>query len=123
MAKAKPVRVKNLGGKTVRVECEECYHEFGSEACIRPAHGSFAHADSIVRDVKAKVKQDAEAPVEKEVLAAAIVQIGDSLKRLYDSGLNRRAVVALLADDTKLGKKTIEAVLDSLADLRRTYTK
>jgi hypothetical protein len=57
------------------------------------------------------------------VLATAIVSISDAVKKLYDGGLNRRAVVALIADDTKLGKGTIEAVLNSLLDLRKTYTK
>jgi hypothetical protein len=71
---------------------------------------------------KAKIVQDEEAPVEREVLATAIVSISDAVKRLYDGGLNRRAVVALIADDTKLGKGTISAVLDSLLELRKTYT-
>lgn len=119
MAKVKSV----MSGKVIKVECQECYDEFGSQSCIRPAHGSFAHVESQVRDIKAKIKQDAEAPVEQEVLAAAIVQISDSVKKLYASGLNKRAVVALIADDTKLGKKTIETVLNSLSDLRKSYTR
>ncbi len=71
----------------------------------------------------AKVVQDEEHPVTQEVLATAITQIAESVQKLYRSGLNRRAVIALVADDTKLGKGTIRAVLDSLLDLSKTYTK
>lgn len=104
-----------MSGKKIKVECAACYNEEGSWACIRPAHGKFAKT--------AKVVQDIEAPVEKEVLATAIIQICNAVQKLYTSGLNRRAVVALIADDTKLGKGTIETVLSSLLDLRKTYTK
>jgi len=129
MAKAK-IAKSWMTGKSIKVECPECYNEFGSETCIRPAHGTFAHVDNQVEDivkataaVKAKIVQTEEAPVEKEILATAIVKISDAVKKLYDGGLNRSAVVALVADDTKLGKKTIETVLDSLLDLRKNYTK
>jgi hypothetical protein len=133
MAKAKLKKVRSqMTGKTINVECPGCYDEFGSESCLRPAHGTFAHIENTVKDVEeavkaatklVKVTQDEQKPVEKEVLATAIVSISDAVKKLYDSGLNRRAVVALLADSTKLGKGTIETVLDSLLDLRKTYTK
>jgi hypothetical protein len=104
-----------MTGKNIKVECAACYNEEGSYACVRPAHGAFAQ--------KAIVVQKEDAPVEKEVLATAIVSISDAVQKLYKSGLNRRAVVALIADDTKLGKGTIETVLASLLDLRKTYTK
>jgi hypothetical protein len=108
-AKRKLVPVKDWNtGKTIKVECAACYDEESSYACVRPAHDAY--------------KGSAE-PITKEVLAASIVQIGDTVKKLYDIGLNRRAVVALIADDTKLGKGTIEAVLDSLISFRNTYTK
>src|SRR5271170_1065210 len=131
MATAKLKKVKNpFSGKTISVECPACFDEFNSLTCIRPAHGTFAHIENQVRDIvratgakAAKVVQSEEAPVEKEVLATAIVSISDTVKKLYDSGLNRRAVVALIADDTKLGKGTIEAVRDSLVDLCKAYTR
>jgi hypothetical protein len=108
-AKRKLVPVKEwVTNKVIKVECAACYDEEGSYACIRPGHE--AYKGDVV-------------PVTKEVLATAIVSISDAVKRLYGGGLNRRAVVALIADDTKLGKGTIEAVLDSLLDLRRMYTK
>lgn len=128
MASAKLKRVKShMTGKTVKVECPECYEEFGSHACIRPAHDVFTRKfteDEVKAATKlVKVVQNEEKPVEKEVLAIVIVSISDSVTKLYSSGLNRRAVVALIADDTKLGKGTIDAVLNSLLDLRKTYTK
>jgi len=92
----------------LKPECALCFDEEGSYGCVRPAH------DAYRRGTK---------PVTKEILATSIVQIGDTVKKLYDIGLNRRAVVALIADDTKLGKGTIEAVLDSLISFRNTYTK
>jgi hypothetical protein len=96
----------------LKPECAICFDEEGSYACIRPAHDAYS---GVV------YKKD---PIPtKEILATSILQISDAVKKLYDSGLNRHAVVALLADDTKLGKKTIETVLDSLLDLKRTYTK
>jgi hypothetical protein len=98
-----------MTGKKIKVECEKCYNEEGSYACIRPSHEAY--------------KGRTEQPITKEILATAIVEISDAVQKLYKSGLNRRAVVALVADDTKLGKGTIETVLDSLLDLRKTYTK
>lgn len=70
-----------------------------------------------------KVIQNDEKPIEREVLAEAIVRIGDAMKRLNASGLNRRAIIALINDDTKMGKGTIECVLDSLSTLSSTYCK
>jgi len=115
MATAKTKRqvtVEDHKGKKIKVECAACFEEYGSWACLRPAHGAGV-----------KVVQKDDAPVEKEVLATAIVSISDAVEKLYKTGLNRKAVVALIADDTKLGKGTIETVLSSLLDLRKTYTK
>jgi hypothetical protein len=92
----------------LKPECEMCFEEEGSYGCVRPAHEAY---------------RKGETPITKEVLATSIVAISNAIEKLYASGLNRRAVVALIADDTKLGKGTIEAVLNSLLDLRKTYTK
>jgi hypothetical protein len=69
------------------------------------------------------VKQDDEKPVEVEVLAQAIVDIGNAAKRLASSRLNRRAVVVLLNDMTGIAKGTIEVVLNSLEQLEMRYLK
>lgn len=71
----------------------------------------------------ANVKQDPEKPVEPEILAEAIVRISASMKKLTASGLNRRAIVTLIADGTNYGKGTIEKVLDSLDTLAKKYTR
>jgi hypothetical protein len=98
----------------LKPECAICFDEEGSYGCVRPAHEAYGTTRPHRKDEK---------PVTKEILATSIIAISDAVKKLYDSGLNRRAVVALIADDTKLGKGTIDAVLDSLLDLRKTYTK
>jgi hypothetical protein len=72
---------------------------------------------------KVTVKQDAEKPVEVEVLAQAIVDIGNAAKRLANSRLNRKAVVVLIAHATGLGKGTVDTVLDGIADLESTYLR
>jgi hypothetical protein len=72
---------------------------------------------------RAKVTQDAETPVEVEVLAQAIVDIGNAAKRLSNSRLNRRAVIVLINDMTGIGKGTIEVVLNSISELERVYLK
>jgi hypothetical protein len=119
VAKQKLVPVKNfMTGKQIKVECAACYNEEGSYACIRPSHDAYHHAR-----IKAVVVQDEEAPVDKEVLATAIIQICNAVRKLEKSGLNRKAVIALINDDTKLGKGIIETVLLSLGNLAKTYTK
>lgn len=72
---------------------------------------------------KVLVKQEPEKPVEVEVLAAAIVEIGKAAKRLAQSRLNRKAVVVLLAHDTGLGQGTIKTVLDGMESLEATFLK
>ncbi len=74
-----------------------------------------------MKNEKVKVVQDDAAPVEKEVLAQAIVDISAALKKLRASGLNERAILALVKDDTGISKAEVKRVLDSLAGLRRTY--
>ena len=109
VAKQKKVSVRNfMTGKQIKVECEACYNEEGSYACVRPAHEAW---------------KGQEEAITKEVLATAITQISDAMKKLEKSGLNRKGVVALINDDTKMGKGVIETVLLSLSNLAKTYTK
>lgn len=72
---------------------------------------------------KVVVKQDAEKPVEVEVLAQAIVDIANAGKRLAASRLNRKAVIVLLAHDTGLGQGTVRTVLEGIESLQSTYLK
>jgi hypothetical protein len=68
-----------------------------------------------------KVVQDEADPIPVSVLARAITDISAAGKRLAASGLNRKAVVILIAHDTNLGQGVVRAVLDSISDLQRTY--
>lgn len=56
-------------------------------------------------------------------LAEAIRQISKSFEKLSASGLNRKGIIALIHDHTKLGKRTISDVLDSLTELEKKYCK
>jgi hypothetical protein len=63
--------------------------------------------------------------VSDKVLAQAILDISTSMKKLSSSGLNRRAVIALINDDLQrsVSKGTIETVLRSLQTLAENYTE
>ena len=53
------VAVKDfMSGKQIKVECEACYNEEGSYACVRPSHPAW---------------QGRTEPVTKDVLATAII--------------------------------------------------
>ena len=71
--------------------------------------------------MKITVKQKDDAPVATEVLATAIVEISDAMKKLNTSGLKRRALVALIHDQSKIGKREIEIVLNNLDSLRADW--
>lgn len=78
-----------------------------------------------------KIHQDPAAPVEKSLLASAIIDISNAMKKLTASGLNRRAIVILTHHNckasghppTKVGQRDIEAVFKSLESLAKTYTR
>lgn len=57
----------------------------------------------------------------KEILAKDIEAAGEALRKLLNSGLNRYAIVTLVAQETKVPKRSIERVIDSLSNLHRTY--
>lgn len=60
--------------------------------------------------------------VEPEDLAVVIRRVGESFDRLRKSGLNRHAIVTLVSADSKVGKRAVEDVLDSLGNLAQRYT-
>lgn len=62
-------------------------------------------------------------PESTEILAEAIVRIGEAVHKLNGSGLNRKAIVILLHEATKVGKKDIETILDALPRLRGWYCR
>ncbi len=69
-----------------------------------------------------RVKDEPE-ETEQETLAKAIRAISASMKKLAKSGLNRRAIVTLVYDDTKISKRTIVQIFDSLDELADLYTE
>ena len=64
---------------------------------------------------------ESEPPENPEILAEAIIEISSAIRRLLDSGINRRGVVILLQADTKLSRASINLVLDSLGELEDLY--
>jgi len=70
-----------------------------------------------------RVRKTAGDPESKEVLAEAIVKISEAMQALTASGLNRDAIVVLLAAKTGVAKKDINAVLDGLNRLRGWYCR
>lgn len=64
-----------------------------------------------------------EPPETTEILAEAIVRLGDAVKKLDQSGMNRKAIVLLLHDATKVGKRDIEDILDAIPRLKGWYCR
>lgn len=62
-------------------------------------------------------------PESKEILAAAIVRISESLTELRHSGLNEKAIVVLVHDATKIAKRDILRVLFALRQLKGWYCR
>lgn len=62
-------------------------------------------------------------PESTEILAEAIVRLGDAVKKLDASGMNRKAIILLLNDATKVNKTDIAAILDAIPRLRGWYCK
>jgi hypothetical protein len=62
-------------------------------------------------------------PESKEILTEAIVRVGDAVHKLNASGLNRKAIVLLLNDATKVNRADIIKILDALPKLRGWYCK
>lgn len=72
---------------------------------------------------RAKVIQDKDEPVDRPVLAKAVVDIAYAFRKLLNSGLNEKAIVALVADATTVGRPDIRAVLSSLKNLEKDYCR
>lgn len=70
-----------------------------------------------------KVVKNVKKPEPTEILAEAIIRIGENFEKLQKSGLNKRAIVVLVYDYTKIPKRDIELVLESLAKLKGWYCR
>ncbi len=72
---------------------------------------------------KVVLQDDPEEPaVPHIILTQAILEMSRSMKRLLASGLNRKAIVILVHDQSKLSKRDIELVLNNLESLAEDYT-
>lgn len=69
------------------------------------------------------VKKDPEQPESKEVLAEAVVRIGEAMEALKKSGLNEQAIVVLLHHETKIPMRDIRIVFSGLRQLRGRYCR
>ena len=67
--------------------------------------------------------KDAQVTLSRETLAEAIAKLGDGVDKALRSGINQKAIVTLLQAETKLPRKTIERVLESMKDLHRIYCR
>lgn len=72
---------------------------------------------------KVEVKQDPEKPIPAELMAQAIVDIADAMKKLNASRLTRAAIVTLIKDKSGIDKNKIEIVLNNLDELERNWLK
>ncbi len=72
---------------------------------------------------KIEVIKDAENPILFEVLEQSIVSISRTLKKLDETRITEKLILALVKDDTGLSKNTVFIVLHSLRDLEKKYLK
>jgi hypothetical protein len=74
-----------------------------------------------------KVIKNEEKPETPEILAEAIIQIGEGFKTFSNSRLTQRAVITLLLDlpelRNKVSRSQVELVLNNLPKLSSYYIK
>lgn len=64
---------------------------------------------------------DEEIPA--EIIAQSIVDLAEGMKKLNSTRLTRRAIVLLIHDQSKVGKRDIEIVLNNLEQLEDLWLK
>ena len=67
--------------------------------------------------------QKTETKIPVEIIEQGILDIAKGMRTLEATRLNRRAIVALLHDHTRVPKNVIENILDSMSSLEITYCK
>lgn len=70
-----------------------------------------------------KVTQPEQDPIPAEVIATAIEEIAKGMQKLNSTRLTRRAIVALIHEQSGVARKTIEIVLNNLEALEETWLK
>lgn len=71
-----------------------------------------------IKIVKNEVK-----PEPTEILAEAVIRISENFVKLQESGINKTGIIALIHDYTKIPKRDILLVLESLAKLKGWYCR
>lgn len=66
------------------------------------------------------LENDTEEPL--SVIVSSLHKVADGFDQINESGLSRRAIVLLLHDATRVGKKDIDAILDAAPLLVERYT-
>lgn len=72
-------------------------------------------------DFKVVQKIDEEVPA--EVLATAIVDIGNAMNKIVHSRLKRETIITLIHARSKVARRDIELVLNNLEELERNWLK
>lgn len=75
---------------------------------------------------KVTVVQDKDNPIATEIIAQAIVDISAAMKKMNDSRLTRRAIIALVREQMSqpvLSKRDINRVIECLSDLEHEFIK
>lgn len=70
-----------------------------------------------------RVVKNPDQPESKEILAEAIVRIGEAFEKLKQGGLNQKAIIILICAETKLAQRDVKTVLDALPRLRGWYCR
>ena len=72
---------------------------------------------------KIKVVKNKEKPEPINILAEAIIKIGNNFEALSQSGLNREAIIILIHDHSKVSKRDISIVLENLRLMKGWYCR
>ncbi len=74
-----------------------------------------------MKNKKVEVIQELSDPITVQVLATSVREIATSMRQIESAGLNRRALLLLLAGATHIPMKEIDYVLNALGQLEDIY--
>lgn len=69
------------------------------------------------------VQKENTEEVPAEIIAQSVVEIAQAMKVISATRLARKAIVALVHDQSKISKTTINLVLNNLEDLEKDWLK
>lgn len=69
------------------------------------------------------IKQDEQNIVEQPILAQAIVEMSRATKKALSTRLTTKAIITLIAHESKLPRRDIEIVINNLLELENTWLK